>query len=102
MAHFEADSAEISIVIGVPALWGRGLGAEALDLLLAFGFETLRLASIWLVVRADNDRAVDLFCRFDFEVTERQVAAVTIDGMARDKLRMQLTSAEFHARAADG
>lgn len=98
--NFEADSAEVSIVIGVPSLWGHGVGAEALELLLRFGFGELGLASIWLVVRADNDRALKLFRRFGFEVTEHQVAAVTIDGVARDKLKMQLLSAEFDARGA--
>lgn len=98
--HFEAGSAEVSLVIGVPDLWGQGLGAEALDLLLTFGFGDLGLSSIWLIVRADNDRALELFRRFGFEVTERQVAAVTIDGVARDKLKMQLSSTEWRARAS--
>jgi ribosomal-protein-alanine N-acetyltransferase len=100
--HFEAGSAEVSIVIGVPDLWGRGLGAEALELLLTFGFGELGLASLWLIVRADNDRALELFRRFGFEVTEHQVAAVTIDGVARDKLKMQLSSTEYHPRVVAG
>jgi RimJ/RimL family protein N-acetyltransferase len=99
---FESESAELGIVIGVPALWGHGLAAEALGLLLAFGFGELGLASIWLMVRADNDRALKLFRRGGFKVIGRHVAAVTIDGVARDKLKMQLSSAEYHARAVAG
>ena len=76
------------------------LGPRALELLLAFGFGELGLANIWLIVRADNDRALELFRRLAFEVTERQVAAVTIDGVARDRLKMQLSSIKYHARAA--
>jgi ribosomal-protein-alanine N-acetyltransferase len=100
--NFEEGSAEVSIVIGVPALWAHGLGAEALELLLAFGFEELGLESIWLVVRADNDRAIKLFRRFGFEVTEHLVAEVMIDGEARDKLRMWLSGSDYHARVRAG
>jgi RimJ/RimL family protein N-acetyltransferase len=97
--NFDAGSAEVSIVIGVPALWQQGLGAEAFKLLLAFGFEELQLKRIWLVVRADNDRALKLFRRFGFEVTEHQLAAVTIDGVAHDKLKMQLWAEAYNVRA---
>jgi len=100
--NFEAGSAEVSIVIGVPSLWGHGLGAEALELLLAFGFGALGLTSIWLVVRADNERALKLFRRFGFDVTEHQIAAVVIDGAPRDRLRMQLSIAQYQARAGTG
>lgn len=97
--NFEADSAEVSIVIGNPALWGHGLGAEALDLLLAFGFENLALASIWLVVREDNMTAIALFRRFGFKVTEHQAAVVSVDGVARDKLKMRLSRIEYYTRS---
>lgn len=95
--NFEAGSAEISIVIGVPSLWGRGLGAEAFELLLAFGFGELELTTIWLVVRADNIPALKLFRMFEFEVVELQSAAAIIDGQAIDKLKMQLTRGKYES-----
>lgn len=97
--NFESDSAEISIVIGDPALWSQGFGAEALDLLLAFGFRELALTNIWLVVRADNIAATTLFRRFGFEVTEHQVAAVSIDGVDQDKFKMRLSRTEYYTHA---
>jgi RimJ/RimL family protein N-acetyltransferase len=87
--NFEADAAELSLILGEPAAWGQGLGSEALGLLLTFAFEQLALARVWLVVRADNARAVGLFQRFGFVVVERQVGVVVIDGTPRDKLRME-------------
>ena len=51
--NFEADSAEVSIVIGVPALWAHGFGADALELLLSFGFNDLGLTTI----HGDHDAA---------------------------------------------
>lgn len=98
LRNFEGDSAEISIVIGIPALWGQGLGAEALGLLLDFGFGELALESIWLIVRTDNAAAVKLFRQYGFEVEEHLVAAVTIDGTAHDKFRMRVSKAEYLTR----
>ncbi len=87
---FEGDSAELSLILGEPSAWGQGLGAEALQLLLTFAFGPLALARVWLVVRADNQRAVRLFERCGFVVLERQVGVAVIDGVPRDKLRMEL------------
>lgn len=101
LRNFEADSAEISIVIGNPAFWGHGFGTEAFALLLAFGFQELALANIWLVVRADHIAATTLFRRFGFEVTEHRVAAVTIDGVDQDKFKMQLSRLNYANNAGD-
>jgi RimJ/RimL family protein N-acetyltransferase len=90
--NFDADAAELSIVLGEPSLWGQGLGTEAMQLLLAFAFEELTLKRVWLLVRADNDRAVKLFRRMGMVVAETLVGAVVVDGMPRDKLRMELAA----------
>jgi RimJ/RimL family protein N-acetyltransferase len=88
---FDADSAELSIVLGEPSSWGQGLGTEATQLLVAFAFGALGLKRLWLIVRADNARAVKLFSRTGFVVVERQVGVVVVDDKPRDKLRMELT-----------
>jgi RimJ/RimL family protein N-acetyltransferase len=89
--NFDADAAELSIVLGEPSSWGQGLGTEALQLLLAFAFGPLGLHRVWLIVRADNERAVKLFGRMGFVVVERQVGVVVVDDTPRDKLRMERT-----------
>jgi len=48
------DSAEVSVVIGEPDVWGLGYAREAMDLLLQFGFEHLGLRTIWLVTRTET------------------------------------------------
>jgi RimJ/RimL family protein N-acetyltransferase len=88
--NFETDAAELSLILGDPSAWGQGLGAEALQLLLSYAFEQLALVRVWLVVRTDNERAVSLFKRFGFVVVERNVGVVVIDGVPRDKFRMEL------------
>ena len=89
--NFDADAAELSIVLGEPSSWGQGLGTEAMQLLLAFAFGPLGLHRVWLIVRADNERAIKLFSRMGFVVVERQVGVVVVDDQPRDKLRMELT-----------
>jgi RimJ/RimL family protein N-acetyltransferase len=64
------DSAEVSVVIGERDVWGSGYGREAMQRLLQFGFERLGLRTIWLVVRAENARAMRLFTGLGFVVAE--------------------------------
>lgn len=46
--NFSDGSAELSLVLGEPDTWGRGLGYEAMQLLLQLGFGALALHEIWL------------------------------------------------------
>ncbi len=85
------QSAEISVVIGERDLWGSGYGHEAMSVLLRFGFERMNLQTIWLIARTDNARAMRLFSKLGFVVTETRAAAAIIRGVPRDKFRMELT-----------
>ena len=96
------ESAEVSVVIGEPDVWGLGYAREAMDLMLQFGFERLHLRTIWLVVRAENTRGVRLFSRLGFAVAETLEAAVIVRGIARSKLRMQLSREPWRGLSADG
>ncbi|HTM03716.1 MAG TPA: GNAT family N-acetyltransferase, partial [Vicinamibacterales bacterium] len=90
--NFETDAAELSLVLGEPSLWGQGLGTEAMELLLALAFGPLALKRVWLIVRADNVRAVKLFRRMGLVVVETLTGASLVDGTPRDKLRMELAA----------
>jgi RimJ/RimL family protein N-acetyltransferase len=50
--------AEVGIFIGAKELWNQGLGADALRLLLAYGFAELNLHRMQLDVAAPNARAI--------------------------------------------
>ena len=50
-------SAELGIFIGEKAEWGKGYGTDAVNALVDFGFDSLRLERIWLNVWTENDRA---------------------------------------------
>jgi RimJ/RimL family protein N-acetyltransferase len=90
--NFDADAAELSLVLGEPSLWGHGLGTEAMQLLLSIAFGPLALKRVWLIVRADNVRAVRLFSRMGMTVVETLTGAALVDGTPRDKLRMELAA----------
>ena len=98
----DGDSAEVSVVIGERDVWGSGYGREAMQLLLQHGFEQLNLRTIWLVVRAENARAMRLFTRLGFVVVETVVAAATVGGVPRDKVRMRLARNAWSEGRSDG
>lgn len=82
-------SAEIGLGIGEPALWGRHLGREALQLLVRHLEDDLGLHRISLHVVATNDRAVWAYkaCGFAVEGIERD-AIGTGDGTYVDDVAM--------------
>lgn len=67
-ALFQIDrqcrSAALMLAIGERQLWGMGLGAEVLDLLINFAFESLGLVHVWLDVQRGNLRARSLYTKF--------------------------------------
>jgi RimJ/RimL family protein N-acetyltransferase len=50
-------NAGLGIFIGEPDEWGKGYGTDAVDVLVAFAFEELRVERVWLNVGTDNARA---------------------------------------------
>ena len=88
-------SAEISVVVGEPRLWGHGYGCEAMQLLLEYAFQELQLSTVWLIVRADNTRGVRLFTRLGFLVVETFEALVGASATPRDKHRMELSATRW-------
>ncbi|MFP4599028.1 MAG: GNAT family N-acetyltransferase [Persicimonas sp.] len=91
----EDESAELSIVIGEADARGRGLGREAMELMLDYGFDEMQLERIWLIVRADNSVAVGLFESIGFETVEVLEEAVIVDDVSYDKLRMELAREDW-------
>jgi RimJ/RimL family protein N-acetyltransferase len=66
--------AGIGISIGEKALWGQGLGTDAMNAILDFGFGMLRLERLWLEVYDFNKRARRSYdkCGFTLEGVERR------------------------------
>jgi diamine N-acetyltransferase len=58
--------AEIGLFIGLPDMWDRGLGFDALTTLVRFGFDQMNLNRIYLRVFAENERAIHLYKKAGF------------------------------------
>ena len=85
----KAKSAEIGIGIGEPALWSKGLGREALGLLVKHLVDDLGAHRINLHVLAYNDRAINAYRAAGFAVEGIERDAVMTDrGFFADDVAM--------------
>jgi RimJ/RimL family protein N-acetyltransferase len=75
----KAKSCEVGIGIGEKPLWGRGLGREALTLLVRHLTEDLGVHRVYLHVLAYNDRAINSYKAVGFEVEGIERDAVMTD-----------------------
>lgn len=60
--------AELGIVIGDKNYWSKGYGHEAIELLLAYGFNTLNLNRIFLRVDTDHPSGIKCYQRCGFTI----------------------------------
>lgn len=58
--------AELGIMIGERDEWDKGYGAEAIGLMLGYGFERLNLHRVYLRVYANNPRAIRCYEKAGF------------------------------------
>lgn len=91
-------SAELGIMIGDKTEWDKGYGAEAMTLLLRFGFETLNMHRLFLRVYADNVRAVRSYEKTGFVLEGRLREAVYKSGKYDDVLIMSVLRSEWLKR----
>ncbi len=88
--------AELRICLGDPAVWGRGLGAAALQQVLALAFGPMRLRRVYLRVTVDNVRAVRLYEKCGF-VKRGRLASTGRLRAARPLWLMDLSSSAYGA-----
>jgi RimJ/RimL family protein N-acetyltransferase len=90
-------SAAVGIVIGELDQLGQGLGTDALNALVDFGFGELRLERIWLDVYDFNPRAVRSYEKAGFALEGRFRRARFARGKHHDVLRMAILREEWEA-----
>ena len=59
--------AEFGVGIGDKTYWGKGIGTEAAKLMINFGFRTLKLNSIYLIVSTKNKAGQKAYKRVGFK-----------------------------------
>jgi len=100
--HPTAKRAEMSIVIGAKPYWSRGYGADALRVLLRYGFGDLGLRRITLIADADNLRGIACYRRCGFQHEGVLRAHRLRYGQPLDMVAMAVLGEEFAALEADG
>lgn len=88
-------SAEIGISIYNPEYWGKGYGAESLDLILGFAFRDLNLNRVGLEVFDFNKRAHKCYLKVGFRETGRKRKARFIEGQYHDIIMMDILREEW-------
>lgn len=88
-------NAFIGIFIGEEEHRGKGYGAEAIRLILNYGFKTMNLHNIMLTVHADNDPGIACYKSVGFQEVGRLREWVFKDGKYIDKLFMSIMENEF-------
>lgn len=98
---FEIDhlngSASFGITIATPER-GKGHGRDAIEILLRFGFEELRLERIWLDTDSENTVAQGLYASIGFVHEARLRHHYFQEGGFIDAIRMAMLQSEWHER----
>jgi RimJ/RimL family protein N-acetyltransferase len=93
-------TAELGITIGDKAYWGRGYGADAVHVLVDYGFRLRNLNRIFLHVNGANERAQAAYRKAGFVEEGRLRRHVWSAGGYDDLVVMGLLREEWAARAA--
>ncbi|EOR93848.1 GCN5-related N-acetyltransferase [Arcticibacter svalbardensis MN12-7] len=68
LIDLKEHSAEFHLFIGDVSYWGKGIGKEATDLILQYGFINLGLKFIYLQVHRENLPAMSIYKKIGFVV----------------------------------
>ena len=100
--HVDAAAGEAWLALGLfaPGHRGRGLGTEAVRLLLAHAFGALGLATVRVRVLAFNAPALACYCRCGFREVGRE--PVTLGAEAAEDVLMAVTREEVDQAHAEG
>lgn len=93
------DTAEFSIVLGEPSVWGKGLGTEAARLTLEYGFDVLGIYNIWLQVSANNPGAIRAYEKAGFKRIGSRRRSVRVGRELVDDIYMDAIADDFEPSA---
>lgn len=85
----------LGIFIGEEEHRGKGYGAEAIRLLLNYGFKTLNLNNVMLSVHADYPAGIACYKKLGFKEAGRHREWVFKDGKYVDVIYMDILAREF-------
>lgn len=86
--------AEVGLFIGEEENRNKGYGAEALNLLVDYGFDYLNLNNIMLKVFSFNERAINCYKKVGFKEIGRRRQAYYLKGRFYDEVYMDILREE--------
>lgn len=86
---------ELGIFIGDEENRNKGYGAEALQLLLDFGFNYQNMHNIHLTVKSFNERAINCYKKIGFKEYGRRRESEFVNGKYYDRVYMDILDSEF-------
>jgi RimJ/RimL family protein N-acetyltransferase len=92
------QTAEAGIVIGDKSFWNKGYGAEALSLLIDYGFKALNLHNIMLRVWEPNERAVKCYEKIGFKQIGKRREALHRNLERQDIIYMDILPKDFYEK----
>lgn len=95
--NWRLRSAEMAIVLGREGLRGKGIGGEAIGLLLRYAFTMLGLERVELEVAAENTRAIRCYQRAGFQIEGVKRHAFMVDGKHTDLTVMAVLAEEWRS-----
>ncbi len=90
-------SAELSVIVGDEKDRDKGLGTEAIRVLLRYAFEDLELERVGLSVFEFNELAISAYEKLGFRREGRLRRAIRRDGEFYDAILMRLLATEWRA-----
>ena len=88
----------VGIFIGEKSSWGKGLGEDAMRLLLDYCFCILNMHSVMLGVYSFNARAIRLYQKLGFNEIGRRREVRLLSGVRYDAVLMDLLASEYTPR----
>lgn len=91
--------ADLGIMIGDKAYWGKGYGEEACRLLLRYAFNRLNLNKVTLGSYSTNLAALKTYKKVGFKIEGRIKKLLSIDGKYVDHVLMGILQSAYNKKA---
>lgn len=95
-----ARACELGITIGDRDFWGRGIGRDAIGLLLKYAFRLRNMERVWLSVSGTNQRAIRAYAACGFIEEGRLRRHIWLDGAYDDLVYMGILREEWQRSKA--
>lgn len=93
--NYQNRTGTVGILIGEEKNRSNGYGAEALKLLLDYGFRYLNLNNVMLTVKSFNERAINCYKKVGFREFGRRRESYFLNGKYYDDVYMDILAEEF-------